>query len=180
MTCKLCAIQENREMLSSIKIYEDEICVGVLSKKPASICHVVLFPRKHYTILEQVPDNEIGHMLIVSNKISRAMFESLNIQGTNIFIENGIPAGQTEPHFLINIISRTENDDVKLGWEPKQMSEEQMSTLELQYKQHTDGVVFSAETKKPEIQKEEKKEEIKQKDADGEENYMIKYFNKIP
>jgi histidine triad (HIT) family protein len=188
MNCKICTIQENRLLFSGMMIYEDDICAAILSKKPASLCHVILFPKKHLTILEQVSDSDFGHMLNVSNKISRGMFESLNIQGTNIFIQNGIDAGQEEPHFIINIIARVEKDDVRLNWEPRKLSEEEMSTIELKYKEFTEGSVFKEEKKQHEISAPEEKEEktvIKKPqnnddEEEQEENYQLRYFNKSP
>lgn len=188
MTCKLCNIKENKPLLQMMKVYQDEKAIALLSKKPASICHVILFPTNHYTIIEQVPDDEIAHLFSVANKISRAMFESLNIQGTNIFVQNGVAAGQEEPHFIVHIIARTENDGIKLQWEPKKMSDEQLGTAELSYKQFTDGIVFSTETKadqKPagetiSEEREDKKEGNIEGEEDGEENYLLKYFNKMP
>lgn len=183
MTCKICNIINNEETLKIVKVYQDDAAIAVLSKKPASLCHVIIFPRNHYTIIEQVPDNEIAHLFTIANKISKAMFESLNIQGTNIFVQNGVSAGQDDPHFSIHIIARTENDNVNLSWEPKTLNQEEMSTIELSYKNFTEGTVFSKEetnsVDKPKIgEAKEGSEEMS--DNDDDENYMIKYFNRIP
>lgn len=177
MTCKICNIIANKETLQAMKLYEDDQIIALLSKKPASLSHVLIFPKKHYTILEQVPDQEVAKLFSVANNISRAMFESLNIQGTNIFLQNGVAAGQEEAHLMLQIIARMENDGVKLDWEPKKLGEEEMSTIELSYKQFTDGTVYTSDGKK-----EEKQEisESKEKIEDDGENYMVKYFNKMP
>ncbi|MFT4304152.1 MAG: HIT family protein [Candidatus Woesearchaeota archaeon] len=181
--CRICTIIESKEIAEKVKIYEDEICIALLSTKPASIAHTIIFPKKHYTIIEQVPDNEIKHMFQICNKISRAMFESLNIQGTNILVQNGIPAGQEEPHFSINIIARREGDGMQLEWKPKQLSQEELSTIELQYKKYLEEP--SVETiKKQEILKSDEKSADnpidKLTEDDDEENYLVKYFNRMP
>jgi len=180
MECKLCNIIQNKQLLNMIKLYEDEKCVAVLSKKPASLCHVIVYPKNHVTIIEQVPDDDVKHIFGICNKISRAMFESLNIQGTNIFVQNGTPAGQEDPHFSIHIVARTENDGIKLDWEPKQLSEEQMSTIELQYKQYTDGTVFEEEKKQVVEEAAPAQQEPESQEETHEENYMLKYFDKKP
>ena len=179
MECKLCNIAENKQILDMIKLYQDDYCIAVLSKKPASMAHVIVYPKTHAIIIEQVPDEVIRHLFYVCNKISRAMFESLNIQGTNIYVQNGTPAGQEEPHFSIHIIARTENDGIKLDWEPRQLSEEEMSTIELQYKQFTEGAVFEEEKTAVDLQEETNQEESEDDDSE-EENYMLKYFDKKP
>ncbi|MBF8279741.1 MAG: HIT protein, partial [candidate division NC10 bacterium] len=57
-------------------------------------------------------------MFSMSNIISTALFESLNIHGTNILVNNGPEAGQSFAHFIINIIPRTESDGINMEWTP--------------------------------------------------------------
>ncbi|MCB9359565.1 HIT family protein [Candidatus Woesearchaeota archaeon] len=178
MDCKICTIIGNKQQFDRVRIYQDDICVGLLSTRPASLAHAIVFPRKHYTIMEQVPDEELMHIFEVCNKISRAMFESLNIQGTNILVQNGLPAGQEEPHFSVNIIARQENDGIKLDWQPKQLQQEEMSTVELQYKKLFDEVGTKVIHPEQNLKTEDKKADIT--DDGDEENYLVKYFNKIP
>ncbi len=53
---------------------------------------------------------------------------------------NGVPAGQTVAHFIIHVIPRLENDGVNLQWRPKQLTEEEMSTIELKIKEQTKNI----------------------------------------
>lgn len=147
-TCLVCQIIDNS--IPSKKIFEDELVMAVLDVNGAVPGHCFIMPKNHYPIIEQVPDIEIGRLFQVSNKISSAIFESLGAQGTNIFIANGIPAGQTVAHFTINVIPRMENDGVNLQWQPKQLNEEEISTIELKLKEQTKNIGhFEQEEKKP-------------------------------
>jgi histidine triad (HIT) family protein len=149
-TCIICQIIGNS--IPSKKIYEDELVLAVLDVNGANPGHCFVMPKNHYPIIEQVPDMEIGKLFQVSNKISSAIFEALGAQGTNIFVANGIPAGQTVAHFMINVIPRKENDEINLQWQPKQLSEEEMSTVELKLKEQTKNIgYFEKEEKKPRI-----------------------------
>ena len=149
-SCILCQIVGNN--IPSKKVYEDELVLAVLDINGANQGHCFVIPKKHYPIIEQVPDNEIGRLFQVSNKISSAIFESLGAQGTNIFVANGIPAGQTVAHFLVNVIPRKENDGINLQWQPKQLSEEEISTVELKLKEQTKNIGnFEKEERKPKI-----------------------------
>ena len=149
-TCVVCGIIENK--IPSKKVYEDEMVLAVLDVNGANPGHCFVMPKSHYPIIEQVPDLEIGRLFQVSNKISSAIFESLGAQGTNVFVANGVPAGQTVAHFTINIIPRKENDGINLQWQPKQLSEEEMSTVELKLKEQTKNIGhFEKEEKKPRI-----------------------------
>lgn len=145
-SCLVCQIAAGR--IPSKKIYEDDLSLAVLDVNGANPGHCFVFPKNHYPIIEQVPDAEIGKLFQVSNKISTAIFESLGAQGTNIFVANGVPAGQTVAHFTINIIPRNENDGINLQWQPKQLSEEEMSTVELKLKEQAKNVGHFEQEKK--------------------------------
>jgi len=148
----------------------------VLDVNGANPGHCFVMPKNHYPIIEQVPDIEIGRLFQVSNKISSAIFECLQIQGTNIFIANGIPAGQTVAHFTINVIPRKDNDGINLQWQPKQLSEEEMSTVELKLKEQTKNIGH--------FEKEEKKAKVQIPKpvalSEDEEGYFSKQMRRLP
>ncbi len=149
--CLVCQIISNQ--IPSKKVYEDEMVMAVLDVNGANPGHCFVMPKNHYPIIEQVPDKEVGRLFQVSNKISTAIFESLGAQGTNIFLANGGPAGQTVAHVTVNVIPRKENDGINLQWQPKQLSEEEMSTVELRMKDSAKNVGnFQKEEKKARVQ----------------------------
>jgi len=173
--CLLCQIISNK--IPSYKIYEDDICMAILDVNGAIPGHSFIIPKNHYPIIEQVPDEEMGHLFTVSNKISGAIFENLQVQGTNIFVRNGIPAGQQVAHFMINVIPRKENDNINLQWPTKQLSEEEMSTIELKLKDQIGSIGVSKQTtKKEKILAIPKHEPI----LDEEDDYFISQINRIP
>ncbi|MFH1315906.1 MAG: HIT family protein [Candidatus Woesearchaeota archaeon] len=169
--CELCKLSK-----SKLKIYEDETFFSVLSQKPSFHGHTIIIPKKHYPILEQAPDKDISEMFLLANKISSSLFEIMNIQGTNIIIENGIAAGQKYPHLSIHIVPRTENDGLNLDWKPKQLNEEEMSTVELKLKEEMGTVGITEVDKDKPIKIEEKVEKIK----DDDNNYLLKQLRRIP
>lgn len=144
-SCLLCQIITNK--IPSKKIYEDETLIAILDINGANPGHCFVIPKQHYPIIEQVPDREIGKIFNTANKLSTAIFETLNVQGTNILVANGIPAGQTVAHFMVNVIPRTENDGINLQWEPKKIEEEEMSTIELKLKEQTKNIILHKEPK---------------------------------
>jgi histidine triad (HIT) family protein len=175
-SCALCQeIQKGKE-----KIYEDDIAYAVLHPKPASLGHLVVFPKKHYQIVEQIPDYEFGHLMAVVNKISTAAFEGAGAQGTNIIIQNGLAAGQAIPHVSVHIIPRRENDGLVFQWDTKQLAEEEMSTVELQLKEETKNIGAFQKTPKAEPIKLEKKSEKVSPELSDQENYLIKQLRRIP
>jgi len=157
--------------------------LAVLDVNGANPGHCFVIPKNHYPIIEQVPDEELSQLFSVANKISSSIFESLKMQGTNIFVANGIPAGQTVAHFMINVIPRQENDGINLQWKPKQLTEEEMSTVELKLKESIQnlGVEKIESSGKPKIAHEPAETQIQSiPDDDDEEDYIAKQMRRIP
>ena len=158
------------------KLFEDDKAAVVPSKNPASRGHVLVMPKEHFTILEQIPDFLAGHLFSIANKASTAIFETLRVNGTNIIIENGIAAGQKIAHFSINVIPRSENDGIGFIWQPIQVSDDEMSSAELQLKEHTKNVgAFQKEEKK--VIEVNDREEVMPGD---EEDYLLRQLRRIP
>jgi len=172
--CVVCQIASGR--VPSKKVYEDELALAVLDVNGANPGHCFIIPKNHYPIIEQVPDMEVARLFQVSNKISTAIFESLGAQGTNIFVANGIPAGQTVAHFIINVIPRKENDGINLQWQPRQLSEEEMSTVELKLKDQSKNIGnFEKEKKAPRLSA-PKPVAL----SDDEEEYFERQLRRLP
>ncbi|MBN2453991.1 HIT family protein [Candidatus Woesearchaeota archaeon] len=163
--CEHCRFAEEKELV----VFEDELVVAVLAKKPVALGHILVMPKQHVTILEQVPDNVAERAFIIANKVSTALFDVLRINGTNIIVENGTAAGQTTPHFAINVIPRTENDGLKLSWAAKRFSDEQISMAEMQLQKEIQGA--------PEEQKQS--EEKKETTLVGD-NELVNHLKRIP
>lgn len=170
--CVICQIIEGK--VPSKKLYEDDEIVAFLDVNGASPGHTFVVPKQHFPIFEQIPDKLAGNLFSVSNKISSALFDSMKIQGTNIFVTNGVSAGQSVAHFVINVIPRNEGDNINLQWKPRQLSEEEMSTVELKIKEGSENV--GVETSEGAIT--EKKEEKRKTISSDEDNYLWKSVNR--
>ena len=175
-TCLLCQIVSNS--VPSYRIYEDEKTIAVLDVNGAVAGHTFIIPKNHYPIIEQVPNEELGHHFSVANKVSTAIFESLKIQGTNLFVANGIPAGQKIAHFMINVVPRKQNDNINLQWKTKQLNEEEISTVELKLKEQIKdiGIVKAEKTQKPKEFLEKKQISI----TNDEDDYFMSQMRRIP
>lgn len=175
--CLFCNTVEKRTKLE--KIYEDDTVLAVVHPRPATPGHIVVFPKKHYTILEQIPDYEISSIFSIVNKLSIAVFEATKSAGTNIIVQNGVAADQEVPHVSINIIPRREKDDLNFQWEPKQLTEEQLSAVEVKVKEAAKDIgQFETEKKKEAVKIDKKPEKIKEEK--DKINYLIKQLERIP
>jgi len=171
MMCEICSAIKKKENV----IYETKNVSAFLSKTPSTLGHVVVTTKEHYPIMENVPDYIIGEIFRIVNKISTAVFEVLSAEGTNIIVNNGIEAGQKKPHFCVNIIPRKRNDNLSFQWKAKQLSEEEMSTIELKLKEGAKDIgAFEKEKKEP-VKVEKKIEKISKN-----ETMLIKQLERLP
>jgi|ETN02SMinimDraft_2_1059926.scaffolds.fasta_scaffold40375_2 diadenosine tetraphosphate (Ap4A) HIT family hydrolase len=160
-------------------IYEDDEFKAIMAEDPAVVGQIQLFPKEHFTIFEQVPDFTVGKLFSIANKLSTASFEALGMQGTNIIVTNGVAAGQKHAHFSVSILPRGENDGVNLEWQPQQLSEEEMSSIELKIKDHTEEIGKVDATKEVKTVTTGKKGAKKEKVSQAE-NYLLRSLNRIP
>jgi len=99
-------------------IYEDQECVAYLHSEPASPGHVVITPKEKYTVIEELPEKLAGHLMVIANRMAGVLFETLGSHGTNIIIQNGHTAGQTEAQVMVHVIPRKEGDGLSFFWKP--------------------------------------------------------------
>lgn len=152
MACEIC------ERTGQI-VYEDELVVAYLEDTPFTEGHLVVVPKKHTPIIENLQDEIVTHAFRIANKLSSITFEVLGALGTNIIVYNGTPAGQTEPHFKIHVVPRVENDGLSFEWTPQKLEESQFAEL---------------------LEKFNQKDEAPEPMDDNEENYLMKSLNRIP
>lgn len=162
--CVFCNIIEGK--IESRKVYEDDKFLAVLDINPANKGHVLLFPKTHYDVLAQIQD--IGELFNLANNIAKSIFESVKAEGTNIIVNNGNVAGQIVPHVAVNIIPRFKNDNVKIGWEKKDINEEEMNNICNEISKNILNKV---------VKKEKKKEETKIKVVKADK---IDYLERMP
>ena len=108
--CIFCQIVAGK--IQSRKVHEDDKVIAILDINPANPGHTLLLTKEHYSIMPQVPDDEIAHVFMVAKSLSNSMLRSIDSQGTNVIVANGVAAGQRAQHFMVHIIPRKENDGV--------------------------------------------------------------------
>src|SRR3990167_5834242 len=125
--CIFCQIIAGK--VQSKKIFEDNIAIGILDINPANPGHILLLPKEHYTIMPQLPEDVLSHLFMAAKALSNSMLRSLEVQGTNIIVANGVAAGQRAQHFMIHVIPRKDKDGVNFELPQKAMTEEQMDGI---------------------------------------------------
>ena len=194
MSCDLCDLLDREEEI----IYQDNDLVVAVRDSVLSPGQITIFPRKHFTIWEMVPNTILEKCSSWAKKVCVAAFESLGSQGTNIIIRNGVGAGQTAPHFSVEVVPRQEGDGLNLIWEPKPLMEDEIESTFLALKDESGKLVLEEKksgSRKDEINKintdsDEKKKDkpgVKEDSSSGEkpkndlkENYLLKSLRRRP
>ncbi|MBI2136787.1 HIT family protein [Candidatus Woesearchaeota archaeon] len=176
--CKYCQVVHGNTKAEIV--YHDDKLIAYLNQEPASLGHIMLVPKEHHTIFEQVPDAETAKMFTVASKLSAVLFDGLNLGGTNMIIANGIAAGQDIPHVAMHIIPRLQQgDNLNFEWKPKQLSEEESSIAEIKLREACANIGgFQAEENKVIVTKKEAPDKIV--DDEDIKNYLLKSLKRIP
>ena len=122
--CIFCQVVAGK--VQSKKIYEDENVVAILDINPANPGHVLLLTKDHYSIMPQVPDDEVAYVFMVAKALSNSMLRSIEAQGTNIVVANGVAAGQRAQHFIAHVIPRKDSDGINFILPQKTMDEKEI------------------------------------------------------
>jgi len=126
-TCLFCSIAAGKQQ--SKKIYEDELAIVILDIYPANPAHLLVLPKEHYFIFNQMPKEAAEHFGKLAKACSELLFKIIKPDGVNIFIANGAVAGQRAPHFIMHVIPRFEGDGLNFEIAEKEMKEEDLEGL---------------------------------------------------
>ena len=117
--CKLALGQ-----IPTATLYEDDDFRVILDLGPASKGHALILPKTHAQNIYELPDELAAKVFVLAKKMAIAMTDALQCDGFNILQNNGEAAGQTVFHFHLHLIPRYREDNVKLTWEPGQLTTE--------------------------------------------------------
>jgi len=132
------------------KIYEDSKVLVILDINPVTVGHSLIIPKEH--LKNSFDKEDTIYYFNIANIVSKSVKEKLGLD-SNIYVTNGINAGQKGEHFLIHVIPRKENDGIVFNWNGQQAKEEDLNEVQ-------DKLKIEIEEKKEEI-KEIKKEEYR-------------------
>lgn len=104
-------------------LYENDDAISILDINPIHYGHSLVIPKRHCRdFLELTPESFSG-IMAVTQVVSSAIVRSLNLEGFNIFSNNGAIAGQSVFHFHIHITPRYKDDNIKFVLELKRYNE---------------------------------------------------------
>jgi histidine triad (HIT) family protein len=115
--CIFCKIVSGE--VKSWTVYEDDENKAFFDVNPASIAHTIIIPKKHYTDLYDLPEENLKSIICLAKKIAKSYKTSLNVDEVNIMHASGINAQQSVPHFHIHIVPRKKDDGLNLWYATK-------------------------------------------------------------
>ena len=108
MECVFC----HKEKIVTDIVYEDELVMAFMDMNPINEGHILLVPKAHYLDVDEIPDEALSHLMIVSKKIVSILKESCQPDGYSI-IQNGGKFNDVG-HYHLHILPRYKNDG--FGW----------------------------------------------------------------
>lgn len=122
--CPFCSIASGE--VSSPVIYQDENVIATLDIRPANRGHILVFPKKHYNVISQMPQKQFLHLFAVVRVLTVALLHTIAPKGVNLVTRSGRAAGQTVQHASVHIVPREKDDRVRIGWEGQEVDEESL------------------------------------------------------
>ena len=110
-------------------LYEDEDFRVILDASPASKGHALIIPKEHSANLYELDDELAGKAMILAKKMITKLTDVLGCDGYNLVQNNGPAAGQTVFHFHLHMIPRYKDDNVGLGWNMGELTEEDKNDI---------------------------------------------------
>lgn len=103
MNCIFC----DKSKISNI-VYEDDFVIAFMDIDPINEGHILVIPKTHYLDMDEIPDNIISHLMIVSKKIVNVLKNIYKPDGYSI-MQNGGEFNDIG-HYHLHIFPRYKND----------------------------------------------------------------------
>ncbi len=96
---------------------------------PIHYGHALVIPKIEYKNFLDVPEEQLGELMIVAQKVAKSLVKTFNLDGFNVFANNGEVAGQSVFHFHIHITPRYANDNISFNLNLKKYADGQMKEV---------------------------------------------------
>ena len=126
--CTFCEIV-SREIFSHI-VFEDEVSLAFLDKRPLFPGHSLLVPKKHIGTLVDLDVSLIEQMFLNTRMLAKAVEETMRAQGSFVAINNKV--SQSIPHLHIHIVPRNKKDGLRGFFWPRNPYKDESHILEVQ------------------------------------------------
>lgn len=125
--CNFCKIAKNES--TGAVVFEDALSMAFLDIRPLFPGHVLLIPKAHYRLLEEIPHETAGVLFSNVRMLSKAVRIAMDSDGTFIAINENV--SQSVPHLHVHIVPRKFKDGLKGFFWPRHKygSEEELKKV---------------------------------------------------
>ncbi|MGL4992324.1 MAG: HIT family protein [Sarcina sp.] len=116
MECLFCKIANKK--LSAHIVYEDTDIISFLDIDPINEGHILIVPKKHYLDIDEIPNELLYKIMLLSKKISIALKKAYTPDGYSI-MQNGGKFNDIG-HYHMHIFPRYLNDEFNWTFSDKQ------------------------------------------------------------
>jgi histidine triad (HIT) family protein len=109
--CVFCRIVSGE--IASEVLFENEHVVSILDISPIHFGHALVIPKAHYRDFLELEPGCYAPLLSGARIVAAALVKGLNLEGFNLFSNNGRIAGQSVFHFHLHVTPRYRNDDIR-------------------------------------------------------------------
>lgn len=106
--CIFCKIVKDEA--KSWKVFENEHVYAFLDIHPMNKYHTLVIPKKHYTNMFDIPEQELKEVIAVVHKLVKLYEEKLGIKNVQIINSSGAEAQQDVFHLHFHIAPRHTGD----------------------------------------------------------------------
>jgi histidine triad (HIT) family protein len=126
--CIFCKIINGQ--IPSHKVYEDENMIAILDANPVSKGHTLVIPKNHVETIHEAEGMEYLHEGLV--KVSNALQEAFDPEGTNIAQNNGEKAGQEVFHLHFHVTPIYDGNELDITYNRSDLDEGEQLAEEIQ------------------------------------------------
>ena len=110
-------------------VFEDEHCIAIMDIAPVAPGHILLIPKIHVEIIDQLADESASMVLASLPRLVRTVRQATRCEGINVLQNNGMVAGQLVPHVHFHIIPRNSGDAFEYNWPAREYGEGEMKKV---------------------------------------------------
>jgi histidine triad (HIT) family protein len=118
--CAFCEIVRGDR--DALIVLEGERTLAFLDHRPLFPGHSLLVPREHHETLADLPDETLPAFFSDARRLSRAMEEGLEAEGSFVAINNRV--SQSVPHLHVHVVPRRRKDGLRGFFWPRHKYED--------------------------------------------------------
>lgn len=128
--CEFCKIVKGE--IKPCLIFEDAISMAFLDIDPINEGHILLIPKEHYLDADEMPDDLLTHLILVSKQLVKALKKTYQPDGYSI-MQNGGTFNEIG-HYHLHIFPRYEGDG--FGWTASELEKHFSPEIAERIKEH--------------------------------------------